>query len=322
MTSHELPLISVVIPSFNRADLLIPTLESILGQDYPKIECIVVDGGSTDGTIEILRRYDKRIQWISEPDKGPPDAINKGWRMCKGEILAWLNADDLWANGAVRLVADYFQDHSDVDVVYGDCDVIDEKGRQIDTVFIRDWDLAYAVERCDITLYQPAVFMRRGILERVGWLYPNLHHDHDLWLRISLAEGRFHHLPAILASVRDHTGNLGHQENLTAPFKVEITKRFFELPGVPPELQALRARSISNAYLRGIDFVLLGRVPLWRGGVQCLHMAWAAVRADPSNIPRALMALFQVPGIIVYLAIRPYIPVWLKRMLRSARSRV
>ena len=93
--SLESPLVSVVIPCLNRADFLIPTLESVLQQDYPNIECIVMDGGSTDGTTDILCRYDGRIEWKSQPDRGPSDAINKGWWLLGGEILAWLNADDV-----------------------------------------------------------------------------------------------------------------------------------------------------------------------------------------------------------------------------------
>ena len=96
----ELALLSVVVPCRNRANFLHETLESILRQDYPSIECIVVDGASTDSTVDILESYGGRIQWCSEPDSGPADAINKGWARAKGSVVAWLNADDLWAPGA------------------------------------------------------------------------------------------------------------------------------------------------------------------------------------------------------------------------------
>ena len=105
------PLVTVVIPCLNRANYLVSTLESVLQQDYPQIECIVVDGGSTDGTVEILRQYGKRIKWVSEPDKGHADAINKGWWMSKGEILSWLNADDLYVvSDAISKAVAYLQE--------------------------------------------------------------------------------------------------------------------------------------------------------------------------------------------------------------------
>lgn len=118
----EHPLVTVVVPCLNREHFLVPTIESVLQQDYPYIECIVVDGGSTDGTIDVLKRYEGQIRWVSEPDNSAADAINKGWQMSKGEILAWLNADDIWAvPSAVSQVVEYLQTHPGVDVVYGDC---------------------------------------------------------------------------------------------------------------------------------------------------------------------------------------------------------
>src|SRR5689334_5347243 len=126
--TREPGLVSVVIPTFNTQRFLRDTIDSVLEQDYPNIECIVVDGGSTDGTLEILESYGDAITWISEPDEGHADAINKGWRMCHGEILTWLNADDLWAvPDAALAAAGYLQEHPDVDIVYGDCGLLDEE---------------------------------------------------------------------------------------------------------------------------------------------------------------------------------------------------
>ncbi len=122
------PLVSVVIPSKNRARFLKETIESILSQDYPNIECIVVDGGSSDDTVDILKSYGKKIRWYQEADRGAFDAINKGWRLSQGQILAWLNADDSWEKGAVSLVVEYFNSHPGVDVVYGACGGINVQG--------------------------------------------------------------------------------------------------------------------------------------------------------------------------------------------------
>ena len=124
-------LLSVVVPCKNRAAFLRETLESILQQDYANIECIVMDGGSTDGTVAILESYGDRIQWRSEPDAGPAAAINEGWARASGDVLTWLNADDRWAPGAATRAMSYLKSHPEIDVVYGSCRFIDRHGRAV-----------------------------------------------------------------------------------------------------------------------------------------------------------------------------------------------
>jgi glycosyltransferase involved in cell wall biosynthesis len=279
-----MPLVSVVIPCLNRVQFLIPTLESVLNQDYPRMECIVVDGGSTDGTLDILQSYGKRIQWVSESDHGPPDAINKGWRMCGGDILAWLNADDLWAPGAVSVAVSYLQQNLHADVVYGDCGIIDHQGKQISIAHVREWDLEYAVEYCDHVIYQAASFMRRSILERVGWLWPKLCHDHELWLRISLAGGAIERIPDLLGYARHHVENLGYQADLVIPLKVEITKRFFDSAILPMKMRRLRFRALSNTYLRGIDYIFLSQICWPSALLKSMGLMLQAFQADRTNL--------------------------------------
>jgi glycosyltransferase involved in cell wall biosynthesis len=288
--TQPLPLVSVVIPCRNTGQYLDQAIESVLQQDYPRLECIVMDGASTDNTIEILRRYEGRIRWRSEPDQGPPDAINKGWKLCQGEILAWLNADDLWAAGAVSTAVSYFLTHPETDVVYGDCGLIGPTGEYYRTMQVPDWDLRHAVEHCDHVIHQAASFMRRGILERVGWLYPKLCHDHDLWLRMSLTGGKLQRISALLAHARDRSDNLGNRSDEVTALKVGLTERFFNHPELPPEFADLRQRAISNAHLRCIEYMLKDSRPdkkeLRR---RIIGAAWQAVRADPTNmIPAAL----------------------------------
>lgn len=306
--SLEPPLVSVVIPCLNRADFLIPTLESVLQQDYPNIECIVMDGGSTDGTSDILRRYEGRIEWKSQPDRGPSDAINKGWRLSSGEILAWLNADDVWAPAAVRKAVAYFQEHPGVDVVYGDCGIIDEYGKRRMTMNVREWDLRHAVEQCDHIIFQAASFMRRSILERVGWLWPKLCHDHELWLRISRAGGSLQRIPTLLAYARNHAGNLGYRADLVIPLKLEITKKFFSDPSVPLQLRGLRQRSISNAYLRGMESVIWGDLCWSRDVPNSLGLLAKALNADPSNIFAAMQHLCRLAERMSAIFVRRYLP--------------
>jgi len=275
------PLVSVVVPARNESRFIETNIASILSQDYPRIECIVVDGGSTDATLELLQRYGSRIRWISEPDRGAFDAINKGWKLATGEILTWLNADDFWEPGAVRTAVEFLQTHPNVDVVYGTAGVVDEIGRLCGDMVPRPWDLADALLHCDHIIFQPASFIRRPILERVGWLYPAWCHDHDLWLRLSLAGGTFAVIPQRLAIDRLRFGNLGSVADLVIPNKIGLTRRFFAQPGLPPELRRLQRRSMSNAYLRGFDYLEPGRLR---------HVAWSleltgrAVAADPTNL--------------------------------------
>ncbi|GAI25881.1 unnamed protein product, partial [marine sediment metagenome] len=125
----ELPTVSIVTPSYNQAQFLEATMCSVLGQDYPRIEYTICDGGSTDGSVDIMRRHADRLAWwCSEEDKGQADAINKGFERSHGEILAWLNSDDLYIPGALSFVAEYFAAYPEVDVIYGDIDRIDENG--------------------------------------------------------------------------------------------------------------------------------------------------------------------------------------------------
>jgi len=307
----DLPVVSVVVPCLNRAHFLVPTIESIVQQEYPNIECIVVDGGSTDGTLEILRGYGERIRWVSEPDKGHADAINKGWKMSRGEILAWLNADDVWVvPDAVSQAVAYLQAHPEVDVVYGDCGSIDTNGNMVGMSYLREWNLEYAVEHCDHCIPQPAAFIRLRILEKVGWLDTSFYQkkDHELWLRVGLV-GNIRHMPVLLAHARNQPG-LSFDGRTAAPACVQVTRKFFSLPGVPASLLRKRRRALSNAYLWGMDYA-------WAGG-RHWRLIWAfalrAAVADPSNAVRALRRLAgcaRASGVL-----RPFRPLW--RLVRGA----
>jgi len=132
MSDRDLPLVSIITPSFNQASFLEATIRSVLEQDYPRIEYIVIDGGSADGSVGIIKKYAHKIAWwVSEVDKGQTDAINKGFGRANGGILAWLNSDDTYQPGAVSAAVKYLQEHSDVGMVYADCNFIDGQGQVI-----------------------------------------------------------------------------------------------------------------------------------------------------------------------------------------------
>lgn len=256
MESSERPPVSVVIPCLNRARFLGATIDSVLQQDYPDIECLVVDGGSTDETLQILKGYGDKITWISEPDNNHSDAVNKGWRRSRGAILGWLSADDCYAvPSAVSQAVAYLEREPDVDLVYGDCARINEAGHMIGKTYLHAWDLAYAIEHCDHCIPGPAVFMRRSIMERVGWVDPHLlsKNDFDLWLRIGLV-GTIRYLPVVLAKERASPGHLSQKGDVTAAACVTVVRKIFEHPDFPRYLNVRQRVALANAYLRGARY--------------------------------------------------------------------
>ncbi len=197
-------LVSIVTPSFNQALFLEQTIQSVLGQDYPKIEYFIVDGGSRDGSVDILKKYANKLAWwISEKDAGQADAINKGMSRVKGEIVAWLNSDDYYLPGAIRSAVDVFARHPEVVLIYGDVRAVDEKGRTIN--LIRYDQLSIEDLLCFEIIGQSSVFMRRYALEKAGKLDPALHFllDHQLWIRIARL-GRLLHVPEVWSAARYH----------------------------------------------------------------------------------------------------------------------
>ena len=128
----DVPLVSIITPSYNQARYIEATMQSVFMHDYPRIEYIIVDGGSTDGTVDIIRKYENKLAWwVSEKDKGQTDAINKGFARATGDILAWINSDDTYEPGAVSAAVQFLQEHPKVGMVYGDCNFINESGKVI-----------------------------------------------------------------------------------------------------------------------------------------------------------------------------------------------
>ncbi len=200
------PLVSIVTPSFNQAAYLEQTIRSVLEQDYPNIEYLVVDGGSSDGSVGIIGRYaDKLAWWVSEKDRGQAEAINKGLRRARGEIVAWLNSDDVYQPGAIAKAVTAFEQNPQAGLVYGDLLSIDSHGQPFNLQTFKPYTLT------DLMAFhiigQPSVFMRREVLEQAGELDPSYHYllDHHLWLRMaSLAPMVY--VPETLAAARFHAG--------------------------------------------------------------------------------------------------------------------
>jgi glycosyltransferase involved in cell wall biosynthesis len=181
------PLVSIVTPSYNQAQFLEETIQSVLSQDYAKIEYILVDGGSNDGSVEIVQKYQDRISWwVSEPDQGQTDAINKGFAHASGEILAWINSDDTYQPEAVSACVNYLLDHPEVGLVYGDANFIDGNGNVIGK-FNAQQTSYQRLRRGGVYIPQQAAFWRAYLWRQVGPLDPSYYFamDYDLWVRLA-----------------------------------------------------------------------------------------------------------------------------------------
>lgn len=205
----ELPAISMVTPSYQQARFLGAALRSVLEQDYPRLEYLVQDGGSTDGSVEVIERHADGIDhWRSGPDEGQADAVNRGWRRATGEVLGWLNSDDLLEPGALRAVGEAFARRPETRLLFGDCRVVDEAGEEIRVKRPADFDVDALLE--GRSLPQPSVFLRRGLAEELGGLDASLRYalDWAFFLRAFLRcrEEEILYLPRCLSASRVYEG--------------------------------------------------------------------------------------------------------------------
>jgi glycosyltransferase involved in cell wall biosynthesis len=226
-------LVTIVTPVYQMARFLPETIESVFAQDYPRIEYIVMDAGSTDGTLDILRRLEAvqpanvAFQWFSGPDKGTADAVNKGLARSKGSILAYLNADDTYAPGAIRSAIRALSSADSAGGVYGEANWVAEDGTIIGRYPTRPFDAAQLASECFIC--QPASFIRREVFEKTGGLDTSLRfaYDYDFWIRLA-QRYRLLKIPEVLAASRMHAANKTlHQRRGVLRENIAILKRHY-----------------------------------------------------------------------------------------------
>ena len=200
------PRVSIVTPSFNQARYLEATMQSVLLQDYPRIEYIIVDGGSNDGSIEIIKKYESKLaSWVSERDKGQTDAINKGFEHATGDILAWINSDDTYEPGVVSEAVKFLHENPAVGMVYGDCNFINEDGHVIGKFGSAQTNYRL-LRQGYVHIPQQTMFFRADLWKQVGPLDPSFYFamDYDLWTRIA-ARAEIKYVPQTWANFRLHT---------------------------------------------------------------------------------------------------------------------
>ncbi len=245
--THDLPRVSLVTPSYNAAPYLRAAIDSVLAQDYLDIEYLVMDGGSTDGTLELLRGYGEKVRWISEKDQGQADAIARGFEQTTGAILGWLNADDVLKPGAVRTAVDTFLANPGTALIYGNADFIDVAGRTLGAcTVVEPYSLHRLIHYGDYII-QPAAFFLSKAYEAVGGLDKTLNWamDWDLWIR--LAQGYdVVYIEKQLASYRWLGSNKTAEGGFERLEEVEMVARRYGCNGLPAYFRLERARLFAH----------------------------------------------------------------------------
>lgn len=197
---------SVVTPSYNQGQFIRATIESVLSQQIPGLQYLVIDGGSSDETVPILAEYSDCLSFVSERDEGTADAVNKGLALCQGEIVGWLNSDDIYYPQALRRVEELFAMHPGIDVIYGRAHHIDEHGNVIEEYPTAEWSFDALVNHCIIS--QPAAFFRKSAVEKYGSLDKAHRYcvDYEFWIRLARKGARFLFVPEYFAATRLHEG--------------------------------------------------------------------------------------------------------------------
>lgn len=267
------PLVSIVIPAYNHANYLDEAIRSVLNQDYPNIELIVLDDGSTDNTREVLAKYGAAFRWETHKNMGQANTLNKGWQTSTGEVLSYLSADDALLPHAVSTSVKYLR--GGIVLTYGDFNLVDPSSKVIRHVSAPDFDYLDMFVKY-VCHPGPGVFMTRAAFEKAGLWDSSLRQmpDYDYWLRLGLV-GDFKRIPEVLASFRVHeeSQTYAQADERKAEEPVTITRRFIESNVLPPNLARCSNEALSNAYL--ISAQLHIRANRFRRGIDYLFKSFS-----------------------------------------------
>ena len=255
---------SIITPSLNHYPFIKHTIDSVMEQTYNNLEYIILDGGSTDGTISILKEYGlrrKKIYWVSESDGGQAAAINHGINMSTGEIIAWLNADDVYLPETLEAVSNYFQQHPNIDIVYGDCDYIDETGKGLGRYQTAPYNYTNLIRIAVNYIPQPATFILKRVFKTTGLLDESLHYamDYDYWLRAGVRHN-IAFVPIKFARMRLHQRAKSIKNLNKFPEElITIYMKLFNMANLPAEIQKLEREALHNVFYRA------SHIAFWAG---------------------------------------------------------
>lgn len=255
-------LVSIITPSYNQAKYLEQTIQSVLTQDYKNIEYILIDGGSNDGSIEIIKKYQHKFAyWVSEKDNGQADAINKGFTKAKGDIIAWLNSDDYYLPNTIENVVKVFEENPDVVLIYGNMLAVDENGKTFNTLNYKQLSLEDLI--CFQIIGQPAVFFRRSALQKTNGLNPDFHFllDHLFWIQLA-QYGKMLHVNQTWSAARYHAEAKNRAK--AAEFGQEafrILEFIQQDTNLAPIFSKVKKRAIASAYRVNARYLLDGGLP-------------------------------------------------------------
>jgi glycosyltransferase involved in cell wall biosynthesis len=288
--SDELPLVSIVIPANNYADYLTEAIESVLAQDYPNVELLVLDDGSMDNTREVLEGYTGRFYWETHKNMGQAATLNKGWRMSKGEILGRLSADDVLYPEAVSASVECLRKNPDAVLVYCDFDLIDEHSRVIRKIQAPEFSYRDMVAKL-IAAPGPGAFFPRSAFEKAGPWDESLARilDYEYWLRLGLY-GRFVRISRVLASFRMHENSFSFRRGegeLHSQEYIRVLTDYFDSQALPPEVVAAKDEAFSNAYIFAARHHLTSK----RYGKAAVN-AWKGLRLYPRNLSVDTLRVF------------------------------
>jgi len=277
--ANQSPLVSIVTPSYNKGKFIEETISSVLGQTYRNIEYIIIDACSTDQTPDIIKKYETKLQWTSEPDCGQSDAINKGWRRSHGDIIAFINADDTYFPDAVEAAVSRFAEDPDVAMVYGIGVLVDEKGNEICCLNPGAFDLTEMILTRN-NILQPTVFLRRSVLENVGYLDTSLHlaMDLDFWIRVGLNH-KVAYIPRRLACAKIYPDAKSVANLHKCVYEFEyILDKLFSNPQLAESIRYLEPHAYNYIYIKG-GLDCIHRMMIWRG----LHLLGKGFVAAPEE---------------------------------------
>lgn len=225
------PKISIITPSFNQGKFLEDTIRSVLSQEYLNLEYIIIDGGSADNSVDIIKKYEQHISyWVSESDKGQSDAINKGFKVATGELIAWMNSDDMYADGVFDRVAELHQSLENIDVFYADKIHIDEDGNEL-------YPQRYVPYRLDtfandkMVMCNQACFWKKSVFDKIGYLDEEVQFamDYEYFIRMGIKNLKFKHTPEIWGKQRYYEGTKTSEEKwlkILYKNRLEINKKY------------------------------------------------------------------------------------------------